>query len=468
MNSRAVPRATDPFSASFRDPSGFVFQQDGEIYRQVNRSYKEDYDHLIASGLYAALVKAEALVQHEEIGFSQAPSEDAYKILKPKRVPFISYPYEWCFSQLKDAALLTLEIQKRALDFGASLKDCSAYNVQFAGGKPIFIDTLSFERYRPGEPWVGYRQFCQHFVAPLALMSWRDARLNQLLQTHLDGIPLDLAGRLLPIRSYLRFGIFLHIHAHARSQVRHSSTVVEHLKSKRFTLRSLYGLIESLQACVRNMTGFRDRAVWADYYSAPTSYDSVSIEHKQKLVSQFLDLLKPASVWDFGANTGLFSRLASDRGIPTVAFDSDPACVEINYRATVSKGERNLLPLLMDLTNPSPELGWENRERMSIWERGPADAGLALAVIHHWAIANNVPLDRIASFFTRACRSLIVEFVPKSDPMVQRLLAGRKDIFPHYDVDGFERAFRDFVAIRKERIKKSDRTLYLMRPAGSG
>ena len=175
MSSRTIP-------SSFRDPSGFLFFQDGSVYRQVNAIYKENYDHLIGSGLYKALVASGLLVSHEEVGMNYARSDNAYKILKPELIPFVSYPYEWCFSQLKEAALTTLKIQKVALDFGMTLKDSSAYNIQFMKGRAVFIDTISFERYREGQPWVAYRQFCQHFLAPLALMSYRDIRLGRLFR----------------------------------------------------------------------------------------------------------------------------------------------------------------------------------------------------------------------------------------------------------------------------------------------
>jgi len=190
--------------SSFRDPSGFLFLRDGFIYRQVNTIYRENYDYLISSNLYKTLVDAELLIPHHEVDIKKARSDEIYKVIKPELILFISYPYEWCFSQLKDAALTTLEIQKKSLDFGISLKDCSAYNIQFRKGKPIFIDTLSFERYHQGKPWVAYRQFCQHFLAPLALMSYKDIRLNQLFRVYIDGPPLDLTSSLLPFRTRFR------------------------------------------------------------------------------------------------------------------------------------------------------------------------------------------------------------------------------------------------------------------------
>ncbi|MFC1593962.1 SAM-dependent methyltransferase, partial [Candidatus Omnitrophota bacterium] len=208
----------DNVASSFRDPSGFLFYHNDSLYRQVNVIYKEHYEHLIHSGLYGALVKEGLLIPHVEVDLGLRRSDQGYKIIKPEVVSCISYPHEWSFSQLKDAALTTLTIQKKAMECGMSLKDCSAYNIQFKKGMPIFIDTLSFEKLQADQPWIAYRQFCQHFLAPLALMSYSDIRLNQLFRIYIDGIPLDLASRLLPGRTRFSPALFSHIHLHAKSQ----------------------------------------------------------------------------------------------------------------------------------------------------------------------------------------------------------------------------------------------------------
>jgi ribosomal protein L11 methylase PrmA len=449
-------------AASFRDPSGFVFQRGGRLFRQVNQAYREDYDHLMASGLYAALASDGDLVVHEEVALEPQEETQAYKILRPRRVPFVSYPYEWTFSQLQAAALLTLAIQKRALGFGMTLKDASAYNVQFLGTRPVLVDTLSFERYVEGEPWVAYRQFCQHFLAPLALMSLKDVRLGQLLRNHIDGIPLDLGWSLVPFSCRCRLSLVLHLYLHARMQKSYG-TRSEKPQHRPFGRRSLLALIDSLESAVAGLTWQPSRTEWTDYYDNNT-YTSAALEQKKDMVARFLRQVEPRSVWDFGANTGLFSRLAADQGITTVAFDSDPACVEQNYRASARRGDPNLLPLVLDLTNPSPGIGWGNRERMALVERGPADTVLALGLVHHLAIAGNVPLDAIAHFLASVGRSLIIEFIPKDDPQVGRLLVSRKDIFAAYNQEQFENRFSaSFVLCERHPLEGSDRTLYLMR-----
>jgi hypothetical protein len=342
-----------------------------------------------------------------------------------------------------------------------TLKDSSAYNIQFYNGKPILIDTLSFERYREGMPWIAYRQVCQHFLAPLALMCLKDVRMNQLLRIYIDGIPLDLASRILPLKSRLKFPLLTHIHFHAKSQEKYAAKSVQK-EGRKMPRISLLGLIDNLEGAIKRLSLTLPRTEWGEYYGA-TNYTSVAMEHKQVLVKEFLIDSRPSTVWDLGANTGEFSLLASAAGIFTVSFDIDPVAVELNYRQMTERKDGNLLPLLLDLTNPSPGIGWENRERMSLEERGPADTVLALALVHHLAISNNLPLDRVADFLARTCNNLIIEFVPKSDSQVQRLLSTREDIFPDYTPPGFENAFSKYFKILKSaQIHESERILYSM------
>ncbi len=449
--------------ASFRDPSGFLYSEGGVLYRQVNQVYAGNYQQLMTSGLYEKLVKGGLLISHEELEKIPAGDGPVYKILRPERVPFISYPYEWSFGQLKDAALATLSIHKRALKAGMSLKDASAYNIQFVAGKPALIDTLSFEVYKEGEPWVAYRQFCQHFLAPLALMAYRDIRLSQYMRVSIDGVPLDLASKLLPSRSRWNLGILTHIHLHAGAQKRYADADLAAARGGRQMSRQAHlGLVESLKDTIRKLDWKPAGTEWADYYES-NNYTDQAFEHKKILVGDWLAKIQPGIIWDLGSNTGVFSRVAAGMGAFVVSGDIDPAAVEVNYRQVKENKEKTLLPLVLDLTNPSPSIGWENRERDSFLQRGPADAVLALALIHHLAISNNVPLERVAKFFADCGKWLIVEFVPKTDTQVRKLLSSREDIFPDYSREGFETAFGKLFTIRSSSgVKESDRWMYLM------
>lgn len=455
----------DRVQSSFRDPSGFLFRREGILYRQINKKYAEDYLHLMDSGLYKNLVNRNFLIPHTEVDIIPAYEGDSFKVIRPHLVPFISYPYEWSFSMVKDSALRTLDIQEYALEYDMSLKDASAYNIQFNAGTICLIDTLSFERYKEGEPWVAYKQFCQHFLAPLALMAKVDIRFLQLLRIYIDGLPLDLASRLLPVSSYLEFGLLTHIHLHSRAQLKyahHENKPSAKVVMGNMNKQSLLALIENLKGTIQSLNWKPAGTDWADYYSF-TNYSAETFEQKKQIILEWTSRINPLSVWDMGANTGVFTRIASNLGIPSISFDIDPAAVEKNYRQAKLAEEKFILPLLQDLTNPSPALGWQNSERASLLERAPADMIFALAIIHHLAISNNVPLSHLAEFFSKLGKWLVIEFVPKSDTQVQKLLATRQDIFDEYSIEAFEHYFMAQFDIReKVALLGSERYLYLM------
>lgn len=454
--------------SSFRDPNGRLFQRDGVLYRAIDRAYAAHYDRLMASGLYQKLVDERLMVEHEDVAAS-VPGADAgrvYRVIRPRMVPFISYPYEWCAGQLRAAALATLRLQRLALEHGMTLKDASAYNIQFVENRPTLIDTLSFEVQPEPRPWVAYQQFCKHFLAPLLLIEYRDERLGQLSRRWIDGVPLDLASELLPWRTRLSFSIQTHIHLHARMQNKYSDTHGGLTKPKagatKISAAGLTGLLDNLESLVRGLNRHVRATEWSDYYN-DTNYTKGGLDHKRDLVGRFLDASRPALVWDIGANNGFFSRVAAEKGIDVISMDYDHGSVEANYRQCLQEKQAHVLPLLVDLTNPPGGIGWNNRERMSLLDRGPADVALALALIHHLAIAFNVPFDMQAPFFAGAARRLVIEFVPKEDSQVQRLLQGREDVFVDYTRPAFDAAFgRYFNTIEAAPIQDSGRVLYLM------
>ena len=445
-------------ASSFRDPDGFIFRKDGVLLRRVSSVGLPDYTAVKSSGLYEALWEKEYLVRHEE-----AFSGDGYVDLKPDELTFISYPYEWCFEQLKDAALLTLKVQNLALKFGMSLKDASAYNVQFIGSKPVFIDTLSFEPYQEGNPWSGYKQFCQHFLAPLTMATYHGVDWLKSLRVHIDGFPLNMVSQSLPSRSKLNSGLLFHLHWHAKSQVKHADTVENPKANKSLDKKALTNLLKNLYTTVKKLDTKDSNTEWGDYYNN-TNYSEASFQNKLKLVSDYIDEVTPSTVWDMGANDGTFSRLASEKGIPTVAWDIDPIAVSLNYKKGKASKDRSMLPLIQDLTNPSAGIGWAHLERDSLEARSKPTKSLvmALALIHHIAISNNVPLEMVAEYFSKLGENLIIEFVPKGDSKVDKLLATRKDIFPNYTEEGFELAFSKYFELkRKSPVEGSKRSLYL-------
>ncbi len=457
---------SERLSASFRDPAGFLFRRDGVLYRQINEKHRGNYDALMQSGLYDQLVDRGLLVRHVEVDVSLAEPDSGSLVIMPDPVPFISYPFEWCAGQLRAAGEATLAIQRIAIDHGMSLRDASAYNIQFHHGQPLLIDTLSFEPLAEGRPWSAYGQYCRHFLAPLALMKHVDVRLGNLLRTELDGVPLDLAASLLPRRTRFQWGLGVHLHAHATSQRRHAGEQGERGRpqSSKMSRRALIGLVDSLLAATKKQQWRPAPSTWRDYYALGESYSRDSMDHKKGVVATMLQDVSADLIWDLGANTGQFSRLAADvTGAQVVAIEMDSSAVELHWQSLRDEENVRVLPLLNDLSNPTPAQGWAHRERASLEDRGPADVVLALALVHHLAIGNNVPLRLLLEWLASLAQTVIIEWIPKQDPMVQRLLASREDVFDDYCTDEFERAAEQFFKIRQtEPVEDSLRRLYVL------
>lgn len=446
--------------SSYRDPSGFIFKKDGIIYRQVNRIFKDDFDFFISSGCYNILTEKKLLVKHEIIAENLTGSPDYYCTLKPEQLNFVSYAYEWSFDMLKDAALLTLQLVKEAVAHQIILKDATPYNIQWHKGRLIFIDTLSFERYDEAEPWIAYRQFCESFLAPLLLMHYNKTPLHQLHLAYPEGVPLEVASKLLPAKSRFSLYTYLHIHLHAKIAQKKSSNNSKPVFSK----QKLLNLINSLESLIGKLNIPYKQSTWSEYYSEAAGRDNY-ITEKKKIISQWLDELPTIkTAADLGANDGEFSQLVASKNISTVAADFDSWCINNLYRKIKSSGINNLQPLIIDLSNPSPSIGVNSEERTSFIQRCKVDLALALALIHHLSIGKNIPFEKTAAFFSAVADSLIIEFVPKQDEKVVLMLQNKKDIYSNYNEPEFIEAFeKHFQVIDKKVVGSSKRTLFLMK-----
>ncbi len=442
--------------ASFKDPDARVFIENGNYVRKIYKRYITEYKKLMNSGLYNELTSKNLLVKHEEIKL-----EDNCITIKPEQV-FISYPWEWCFSQLKDAALATLKIQQIALDYNMSLKDANCFNIQFLDNKPILIDTSSFETYIEGTPWVAYKQFCENFIAPLALMAYTDLNLNGLFLLNINGISLELAAKLLPFKTKFNLNLFTHIHLHSKMQNKYSENSKK-ITNIKINKQQLKNILNNLQTTVENINLPKYKTEWENYYNF-TNYTEKSFDEKYNIINKFRSMISPKNVWDFGSNTGIFSRIFSNNGAKVTAFDIDKMAIEKNYLKIKKDNEKNIFPLIFDLANPSPSLGWANKERKNLIQRAKnIDLILALALIHHLRFTYNIPLENVAEYFCNISKYLIIEFVDKKDSKVQKMLLNRKDIFDDYTKENFETVFEKYYKIlNKERISDTERTLYLM------
>jgi 2-polyprenyl-3-methyl-5-hydroxy-6-metoxy-1,4-benzoquinol methylase len=446
--------------SSFKDPSGFVFQAYGKNYRQVNKVYAENYELLTGSGLYGSLTEKKLLIPHAEIAENFTQSELFYKTLLPEQIHFISYVYEWSFDQLKDAALLTLRVLKIAVEHGMILKDATPFNIQFREGHPVFIDTLSFEKYDPAKPWIAYRQFCECFLFPLYLEHYLKTDIQKILSTYLEGIPVDVTAKLLPVKSSLNMGVWLHVYL--QNNVKEDKTGVG--SQANFDKKKLDHLTEHLGSII---TRFRinqgNQSTWSNYYRETILSQEYLLE-KEKLFKEFIDAIAFSTVLDAGANDGYFSQILARKAAEVIAIDFDNQCINNLYRSIKKNNSKNILPLCIDITNPSPAVGFRNTERQSFIERAGFDLVTALALIHHLVLSKNIPVEDIAAFLAMVTHKfLIIEFVPLSDPKSQELIKNKTG-FHAYDETEFENAFANsFIWEKKQIIAGTGRILYLMR-----
>jgi hypothetical protein len=447
--------------ASFKDPSGFVFSKNGNYYRQVNQSYAADYDLLMSSGLYKNLVDKKLLIPHTEIDENFTQSPGWYKTLLPQQLSFISYPYEWSFDELKDAALLTLRVMKIAVKHGMILKDATSFNIQFQDGAPVFIDTLSFEKYDESKPWIAYRQFCECFLFPLYLEHYLQIDVQKLLSVYLEGIPVKTVAKLLPFKSRFKLGVWLHVFLQNSVGTNSKPTNRAVIFSKDKLLR----LIESLQGAVKDLRiNTAVLTTWNNYYDE-TILSQNYLSAKEKIFREFIEGINEGRVMDVGCNDGYFSRILAEKNSNVIAVDFDTQCVNRLYLMVKDKSVKGILPFCIDLTNPSPAVGFNHGERQSFAERAQADTVTALALIHHLVLSKNVPLSDVARMLSDLTKKhLVIEFVPINDEKSQQLVMNKTTYHKPYDPPAFENHFNPYFEIeKKEVIPGTDRILYRMK-----
>ena len=459
---------SDP--GSFRDPFGHVFSREGKIYRSVFGPGVKDFEAARNAGIYEKLIDAGLLLRHEEIDIGEKAPEGTVYCLTHPRLPIVSYPWEWSFSMLKDAALIHLDAMEILLPKGFWLRDASAFNVQYDGDTLRLIDTLSVGRRIPESPWVAYGQMCSHFLAPLAMAAYCDIRTLSLWRNYIDGYPLDLATMMLSFWRRYRPGLLMHLTLHARMQrLADRKEDIGKAKSRKkpvVTDRGLIGVVRSLRRTIDGIKWRRVSKVWEEYDSIRT-YRDEDVARKSEYVDRVVKQLEPEMVWDLGANTGEFSCIAASHGSFVVSIDGDPACTEhLFQKLSQERKIKAVLPLTMDLANPSPALGWNNSERFSLQDRGPADLVLGLALIHHLVLTSCVPLSLIAEWFGNLSKHLLVEFIPPTDPMVQKLLANRGNEHLPYNLDVFQTSFGEFFSFVDQTILNNGRTLFLCERKG--
>jgi ribosomal protein L11 methylase PrmA len=451
--------------ASFRDPSGHVFLQGERVLRTVVGRAAADYEFVRDQGLLERLAEQRRLVASTEVDPGLlGPAPDVRYLLEHARIGYVSFPYEWSFPALKAAALLHLDLHIELLEKGVTLSDASAYNVQFEGARPIFIDVLSLRRYRDGEYWLGHRQFCEQFLNPLLLRALAGVPHNAWYRGSLEGIDVLEIERLLPLRRKLSWNVISHVVLQAklhRAAIEKPQAKIQKVRERQLSRTAFRGLLTQLRRWIAKLepadTG---PTVWGTYAESH-GYGSEEERAKRRFVAEFVERTRPRLLFDLGCNTGDYAALALEAGAGSVVgFDADQRALETAFaRATAEN--LPFLPLYLDAANPSPDQGWQQTERAGFGRRAKADAILALAFEHHLAIGRNVPLDQTVAWLTGLAPSGVIEFVPKTDPTVHRMLALREDIFPDYDEAAFTRCLsRAARIVRSETVSAHGRRLF--------
>ena len=450
-------------SSSFRDPSGYVFFEEDVLKRCVLPFYFNQYRALKETSFFQKAIANQLLISHEEIEVSQEEI-----ILKPETIPFITFPYEWCFNQYKEAALLTLKLHKFALEHGFILKDASAYNVAFYKGKAIFIDTLSFDFYKEDEPWRAYKQFLMHFLAPLLLAKYYGSSQLRLMSNFIDGIPLPVIASMLPKKTKLNPFLYSNIHLPAKFETKHSEDYNGKIKQGKLSKTGQLKIVDSLYGFIKDLK-LNEKSEWGNYYTK-TNYSNNAFLEKETLLKGWVKSLNPRTLIDVGGNDGTFVRSLDIELEHALICDIDNNAVDSNFVQMKKMKQINTLPFVLDVLNPSPAIGVNNEERKSFIERitkFQPDVTFALALIHHMTLSGNVPFEMSAKFFSKFSKNLIIEFPDREDSWVQRLLNTKGEFKSHFDfytVENFEKGYSDYFTVNEKiKIKDSYRILYLLK-----
>jgi SAM-dependent methyltransferase len=457
-------------SGSFRDRRSRVFYSDREVLRGLDAHSLKEWEALSSTEFFSRFQHEGKIVKTERFEKASVSSSadigEWAEVLQHERVPFISYPYEWCFSMHRDAALLQLELLLAALRENMILKDASAFNFQWVGASPQFIDIPSFEQFREGDPWVGYRQFCQMFLYPLFLQAYKNVSFQQWLRGSIDGIEPEQCNNLMSVRDLLRPGVFTHVYLQAKMQARYGSTpqnVKKNLRTAGFSKAMIEANVKRLRTLISRLTWQRRASEWSDYETMH-SYSDHDSERKKAFLRDVVGSQDWSLVWDLGCNTGTYSLIAAQGARYVVAMDADSLAVERFYQKLKAGNNTAILPLVMNIADPSPNLGWNGIERKALAQRGKPDLTICFALIHHLSISAHIPVQDIIDWLASLRTAVVIEFITKDDPMVQTLLRNKDDIYEDYNLDFFEQHLsRSFEVLRREILSSGTRFLYFAR-----
>jgi hypothetical protein len=460
---------------SYRDRDGRVFHDDsGRVLRALSEHALADWDYVRKTAFFQREVERGRIVKTElarDLPDNGDIVAEGWKgVLHHEAIRFVSYPFEWTFGMLQDAAILHLELLIAALEDDVTLKDGTAYNVQWSGVRPVFIDVASFERLEAGRPWTGYRQFCQTFLYPLFFQAYKDIPFQPWLRGRLEGISPGECHRVMSLRDFCRRGVVSHVVLHAWLESRKTLSDIDSLRAlpaAGFHKDLIRTNATNLVKIVRGLRWAPAASEWSEYGDS-NNYSSADRQRKEQFVRGVVHSRPWRLCWDLGCNTGTYSRIAAENAETVVAMDADHLSVERLYQSLRQEGggvSEKILPLVISLADPTCGLGWRGNERKAIVDRGRPQLALCLALIHHLVIGAGIPLRELVAWLASLDANLVIEFVSKGDPMVRRLLQGRRDNYSDYDPAHFERLLSaKFDIVRSETLESGTRTLYHAAP----
>lgn len=465
MNSGS-PSSVD--TGSFRDRDGRIYRLEDRIIRGISKSALHEFRKLESTAFYTRFLKKGQLVgsqslDPENVGLPPEVMQQWAGFIEHQRIPIISYPYEWTFGMLKDAALLQLDLVEAAIQEGMTLKDATPYNIQFDGGKPVFIDIGSFETLAAGAPWAGYRQFCEMFLFPLMLQAYKGIHFQAMMRANIDGVGVQMASQIFGFRDRFRKGVFSHVWLQAKLDRRYGNTgqnIRADLKSAGFNQAMILANVQKLRKLIKKLSWDGEGSEWGTYEDFH-NYSESDHRLKESFISESVAGSKADIVWDIGCNTGQFSRLAAQQATHVLAMDLDHFAVERLYRKTREDGTTNILPLLQNIANPSPNWGWRNKERRDLITRNHPDLILCLALVHHVVISANVPMEEFVSWLADMSDQLVIEYVSRSDDKVKTLLRNKVDKYSDYSKEGLEANLgKHFRIVQQKEMESGNRHLY--------
>lgn len=467
-----MPMMLSAEPSSYRDRDARVFYDDAcGVCRALSARALAEWDAVRQTPFFRQAIDLGHVVRTEQLTNGnltfESDTEPWAGMLQHEAIPFVSYPFEWSFSMLQDAALLHLDLLDAALAEDFTLKDGTAYNLQWNGIRPVFIDVASFERYAVGQPWAGYRQFCQTFLYPLLLQAYKNVPFQPWLRGRLDGISPQECWNLMSFRDFFRRGVPSHVFLHAWFQSRRELNEVDSTKALAaagFRKDQIRANAQGLKRLLTRLRWSPPASTWSEYAES-NSYSAADRRRKENFVRSAIHSRHWGLVWDVGCNTGVYSRIAAENSDQVIAIDADSQAIERLYQSLKSEsGSRApILPLVNNLVDLPGGLGWRGEERKKLADRGQPELTLCLALVHHLVIGHGVPLRDLLTWFADLGTSLVIEFVTKDDPMVQQLLRGRRDNYADYDPVLFEQLLSQlFDVVCTETLESETRTLYFV------